>query len=222
MIRKYVYIGFALLMLIVSWEGQKNQAVAKVYASIPQEAIRLRILAHSDSLQDQWLKRQIRDDVITYMESLTAEMDTIETARVLITKHLPEIERRVTEIVAENGLTYDVDVDFGQAPFPTKLYGNQVYPAGDYEAIRISIGSGSGANWWCVLFPPLCFIDMTNADAFEEEMDEPSNGEAQNEEMPLAEGDEDAVEVRFFLVDWFHNVIEKIKQLLDQLFHATD
>lgn len=225
MIKKYVYIGIALLMLTISWEGHKNEAVVAAHVPIPQEAIRLRILAHSDSAQDQWLKRQIRDDVIAYMEQLTTEMDTIETARTLITKHLPEIERRVTQIIAENGLTYDVDVDFGQVPFPTKLYGDQVYPAGDYEAIRISIGSGSGANWWCVLFPPLCFIDMTNADALEQETDDDQIGEEErDEEMSLSEGDEaeDTMEVRFFLVDWFRNFIEKVKQLFDQLFRATD
>lgn len=222
MIKKYFYITFALLILVISWEAQKNDTVVAAPV-IPQEAIRLRILANSDSAEDQWLKREIRDDVVAYMQSLTGEMDSIETARQLITKHLPEIERRSEQMIERHGFTYDVDVDFGRVPFPTKLYGNHVYPAGDYEAVRISIGEGTGANWWCVLFPPLCFVDMTNADAVDDVRKQQETSEDHkltadaSDEKAGAETDENEWEVRFFLVDWFLSLMKTIKNAFTAL-----
>lgn len=220
MIKKYVYIAFALFLLVLGWESQKSETVVAAPV-IPQEAIRLRILANSDTAADQWLKREIRDEVVHYMQAHMGQIDRIETARAWIRTNLQEIERRARHITAENGFSYDVSVDFGQVSFPTKLYGNQVYPAGNYEAVRISIGEASGANWWCVLFPPLCFVDMTNADAV-----------AADREQQLADDRDDKVasdtatersieqvEVRFFLLDWLLKVVDWFVQLLSKLFN---
>lgn len=212
MIKKYVFILFALLVLVMNWEVQNNEAVIANPAPIPEDAIRLRILANSDTAEDQWLKREIRDDVVQYLQQLTGEMDNLETARQLIRNRLPDIEHRAREIARRYGFTYEVDVDFGQVPFPTKLYGNHVYPAGDYEAVRISLGSGTGANWWCVLFPPLCFVDMTNADAVPEDNQQETEEKEEDRTSFQSEEDDDGVEVRFFLLDWFHDFMEKIKR----------
>lgn len=223
MIKKYVYIFMALFMLVMNWEVQKNETVVASPVTIPEEAIRLRILGNSDAPEDQWLKRKIRDDVVAYMQQLTDEMESIETARRLIADRLPEIKRRVERIVDENGFTYGVDVDFGQVPFPTKLYGNQVYPAGYYEAVRISLGEGDGANWWCVLFPPLCFVDMTNADAVSGDGVQQTAAkdiDRQGEDTSLGTktgGDE--LEVRFFLVDWFNSLIDWFTGLIEKILH---
>ncbi|WP_042351055.1 stage II sporulation protein R [Bacillus massiliigorillae] len=132
---------------------------------IPKEAIRLRILANSDGEEDQKVKRVIRDEVNANITEWVKELTSIDAARQVIKGHLPEIQRIAESYVKKHHLNQDVNVTFGQANFPTKLYGKYLYPAGEYEAIVITLGKGQGANWWCVLFPPLCFLDFSNGTA---------------------------------------------------------
>lgn len=132
---------------------------------IPKEAIRLRILANSDLEADQKVKRAIRDEVNASITKWVEELTSLEEARNVIKGHLPDIQQIAENYVKEHGLDQDVKVNFGQASFPTKLYGKYLYPAGEYEAIVITLGKGQGANWWCVLFPPLCFLDFSNGTA---------------------------------------------------------
>jgi len=165
--KRYAYLGFALLMLLVSWESSRANAMlftgaakdASASGVIPADSIRLRILANSDSAADQWIKREVRDAIIERMNGWVSELDTLEKARAVVRDHLPELEATVGETLQANGFDYAYTVELGTVPFPTKMYGNQVYPAGDYEALRVSIGAAAGQNWWCVLFPPLCFVD---------------------------------------------------------------
>ncbi|MGE7603856.1 stage II sporulation protein R [Peribacillus sp. NPDC097675] len=132
---------------------------------IPDEAIRLRILANSDKEEDQAVKRLIRDEVNADITGWVKELTSLDEAREVIQSHLPDIQETAREVIRENGLEQSVTVDFGQAEFPTKLYGQFLYPAGEYEAVIITLGDGEGANWWCVLFPPLCFLDFSNGTA---------------------------------------------------------
>jgi stage II sporulation protein R len=132
---------------------------------IPDQAIRLRILANSDNVRDQGLKRKVRDAVLDEMGSWVHRPANIHEARRLVRSQLPEFEKIAKKTIQSHGYDYSVKVKFGKVPFPTKLYGNRVYPAGEYEALLITIGEGKGDNWWCVLFPPLCFVDMSNSDA---------------------------------------------------------
>lgn len=120
----------------------------------------------------------------------------------------------------EKGAHQSVSVQFNKISFPTKLYGNMVYPAGKYEAILITLGNGEGANWWCVLFPPLCFLDFSNGEAVKDQED---GGQKQEETQKQTEKvlddvkakadkakkenkDDDDTEVKFFLVDWISDL----------------
>lgn len=172
---------------------------------IPHEAIRLRILANSDTDRDQRLKQQVRDEVIKEIGAWAQKPASLEEARKLVNSRLPRLESIVEETVRETGFQYPVKVQFGKVPFPTKLYGDKVYPAGKYEALLITIGEGKGDNWWCVLFPPLCFVDMSNGDAVEERDQAVAAGQAmaapaQVEKLKAPEAPKKA-EVRFFLLD---------------------
>lgn len=190
----YFYIAFALILLISCWEAQRDNAV--VFASnitavsgnseggaIPNESIRLRILANSDSPSDQWIKREVRDAIVAQMNQWVSGPQTIEAARETVRTHLPELNELVGQTLRKNGFAYPYQVELGVVPFPTKMYGNQVYPAGEYEALRVSIGEAEGQNWWCVLFPPLCFVDS--------EMIAKSPNEVQAKEAPEAKKAED-------------------------------
>ncbi len=164
---KYTAILICFFMiLMMAWEGQKTDAaVAEV--SIPQDSIRLRILANSDAAGDQLVKRQIRDSIVEQMNEWVAQLEdpqSLEQARKLIRSHLPELNALVAGELKERGIDYGYTVELGVVPFPTKMYGGTVYPAGEYEAVRVTLGAGRGQNWWCVLFPPLCFIDAGSGD----------------------------------------------------------
>lgn len=165
---KYTAILICFFMIIImAWEGQKTDA-AVAETAIPQDSIRLRILANSDGTQDQLVKRQIRDKIVEQMNAWVSELEdpqSLEQARALIRNHLPELNALVGSELAQRGIQYSYNVELGVVPFPTKLYGGTVYPAGEYEAVRITLGEGKGQNWWCVLFPPLCFIDAGTGDA---------------------------------------------------------
>ncbi|MBA4495942.1 stage II sporulation protein R [Paenactinomyces guangxiensis] len=211
---------FLLIMIAVgAWLGYTGSETGHMLAvqqsanphsgqKIPEQAIRLRILANSDQVRDQWLKRQIRDEVIKEMKTWVHQPETIDEARRAVKKQIPRFQQIAEETIARHGFHYPVKVDFGQVPFPTKLYGDQVYPAGNYEALRITIGEGKGDNWWCVLFPPLCFVDMSNGDAVPQKNQKvlsasisPENQVLAAAESHMDQSKSNPVEVRFLFLD---------------------
>ncbi|NHN33797.1 stage II sporulation protein R [Paenibacillus agricola] len=169
--RRHWYMVFAIIWLICCWESNLDSST--IFASgigsvqdkgaigemIPQESIRLRILANSDSPADQWIKREVRDAIVQEMQQWVNEPQGIEAARDAVRMHLPEIGQLVGDTLQRYGFDSAYQVELGQVAFPAKMYGSQIYPAGEYEALKVSIGSADGQNWWCVLFPPLCFVD---------------------------------------------------------------
>ncbi|WP_082232657.1 stage II sporulation protein R [Halobacillus massiliensis] len=170
------------------------------YQVIPDDAIRLRILADSNNDNDQELKREVRDrvnkEITTWVESLTS----IEAARTMIQDRLGEIEAIVGETVADYGVKQSYQVEYGTSvKFPTKMYGSYIYPAGEYEAILITLGEGEGDNWWCVLFPPLCFLDFSNG-ASVAEASESEISEIEESEQGAEVQEEQTEEVEFFIV----------------------
>ncbi|QGQ93463.1 stage II sporulation protein R [Paenibacillus psychroresistens] len=163
-VRQWFLMVFAIIILITCWESNRNN-IALADSAIPEQSIRLRILANSDSIADQVMKRKVRDVVIAQMNTWVKEPDGIEYARRVVREQLPAMQMLVQKELASHGYNYGAQVELGQVPFPTKMYGNRVYPAGEYEALRITLGRGDGQNWWCVLFPPLCFVDAISGEA---------------------------------------------------------
>lgn len=162
--KSYGYLFVILAILFMSWESQRADA-AIAGGDIPEESIRLRILANSDNAIDQAVKRHVRDAVVEEMGRWVNAQHSIEEARLTIHAHMSDIERVVAEELQSRGFEYGFKAELGIVPFPTKMYGSKVYPAGDYEALRITLGKGEGQNWWCVLFPPLCFVDAVSGEA---------------------------------------------------------
>ncbi|MGG3799880.1 stage II sporulation protein R [Metabacillus fastidiosus] len=209
-----IYIFLLLTGTVGSLYGQSIAAAdANEPVVIPDEAIRLRILANSDSDEDQALKRKVRDEVNKEITKWVEKLTSIEAARKLISDRLPEIERIVEDVMKEEELVQSYDVDFDNVSFPTKLYGDYIYPAGEYEAILITLGEGNGANWWCVLFPPLCFLDFSTGAAVKAEGNEAAaenDSEKMKEQVTGIVIDEEEkkeeVEVKFFLVEWFEGL----------------
>ncbi|GEL77265.1 stage II sporulation protein R [Tenuibacillus multivorans] len=195
---RYIMIGIGLIIVIQVFYMQTAAEPSEGYQVIPDEAIRLRILANSNSDEDQAIKREVRDRVNAEITEWVEDLTSIEQARHVINQNMNQIEAIVADTV--NGQSFSVE--FGDVEFPDKIYDNYVYPAGTYEAILITIGEGQGDNWWCVLFPPLCFVDFANGATVlehDEESDEDNDSEEEKE-------DEDDVEVKFFLWEWIKKI----------------
>nr|WP_233711542.1 stage II sporulation protein R [Lederbergia citrisecunda] len=227
----WVYLIILVFATVVSlFIPKQEMAKASDPLVIPGEAIRLRILANSDGETDQEVKRAIRDAVNAEITNWVQDLTSIEAARSTITSRLDHVEEIARQELAARNLDYSVKVEFGNVQFPTKLYGQYLYPAGTYEAILITLGKGKGSNWWCVLFPPLCFLDFSNSLAvspgFEE--DENMNNDIhsnvdkstsdvdktvdnehgqKNEQSPtFVKEEENKVEVKFFIVELFNKI----------------
>ncbi len=125
--------------------------------------IRFHVIANSDSDRDQALKRKVRDLIVKEMTPEFSEAKNLDQAREIAASHLEEIRSIAVEEVKDWGEDYPVSVQLGNFDFPVKSYGDLTLPAGNYEAVRVVIGDGQGANWWCVLFPPLCFVDVSRS-----------------------------------------------------------
>ena len=127
-----------------------------------EEVLRFHVLANSDSKEDQELKMIVKDEVVSWLE---AKMDcnSLEETKNFIRSHLTGIEEVAEETVRREGYSYPVQAALEWTDFPEKSYGDVTFPAGSYEALRIQIGEAKGHNWWCVLYPNLCFIDSVRA-----------------------------------------------------------
>ncbi|MFD2638547.1 stage II sporulation protein R [Piscibacillus salipiscarius] len=194
---KYIMMGIALVLVIqfvyMESVAESKPATEAGYQVIPDEAIRLRILANSNSDEDQEIKREVRDNVNAEITEWVEDLTSIEDARSHIQQNLGEIEAIVADTVGNQSFS----VKYGEVEFPDKVYDRFVYPGGTYEAILITIGEGAGDNWWCVLFPPLCFVDFESGTTVLEHDEEEAEKDTKQEQE-----EEEDVEVSFFLWDW--------------------
>ncbi|SFT25186.1 stage II sporulation protein R [Paenibacillus sp. BC26] len=227
----YGYVLLIAAVLLMSWESQRADA-AIAGGGIPSESIRLRILANSDNASDQAVKREVRDAIVAEMNNWVAGPQTIEEARATILNHMSDIEGIIAAKLSSRGFHYGFKAELGHVPFPTKIYGTQVYPAGNYEALRITLGAGAGQNWWCVLFPPLCFVDAVSGEASTPAVaatatvgakadsdakvtsaaaDAPAKDQAADQNVK--EGETKQPEVKFFLWEIFKSIMSFFRSL---------
>ena len=120
--------------------------------------LRLHVIANSNKAGDQALKLKVRDAVIEYMAD-QKDLKTVDETRKYLKENKKRLQRIAEGVIAAQGYDYPADVELGVRYIPQKTYGDITFPAGNYEALNITIGSGQGENWWCVLFPPLCLLD---------------------------------------------------------------
>lgn len=134
---------------------------------IPEEAIRLRVLANSNSTYDQEVKLEVAKEVQDEIYALLKDTNTIDESRKIIKENIPKFENAVEKVFKEKSYMNTFKINYGYNYFPEKEYKGISYPEGDYESLLITIGEGKGDNWWCVLFPPLCLIEAEESDEVE-------------------------------------------------------
>ena len=163
-------IGFIGTLGITSFQtaafAEKTQELQERLDKEVQEGIagkifRLHVVANSDKEEDQELKLDVKKTVVDYLSRRLGSGADLEETREYVLENLPEIEQAALKTIEEQGKDYPISAVVEKTYFPDKTYGDCTFPAGEYEALNIRIGKGEGKNWWCVLYPSLCFIDDT-------------------------------------------------------------
>ena len=184
-----------------------------VSKDLSDSVFRLHVLANSDTFEDQSLKYKVRDSVINYMNSLCSNAESKSEAIEIAKLHQDEFYKIAKQTIVDNGYNYDVNIKIGRFDFPTKQYGDISLPAGNYDALRIEIGEASGQNWWCVMFPPLCFVDISSGVVPDESKEKIEDSLSSDEEYLLInENKSSDIEFKFKLVEFFQNVKIKTAQ----------
>ncbi|MDR3269912.1 MAG: stage II sporulation protein R [Peptococcaceae bacterium] len=177
---------FLIPLLLFAWpKGAAVDGRAPAYRAEQTECIRFHVLAHSDAPEDQSVKRAVRDAILERVAPELARSQSLAESREILQALLTVMAETARQEIVRQGRTDAVRIEYGQFDFPTKSYGTLVLPAGKYEAVRICIGRAEGSNWWCVLFPPLCFVDIEHATAVPVD-GKPGMGLHQTEPAPSA------------------------------------
>lgn len=163
-----IFIGTFITLLFMLATKSYSYNIQK---GIADEVIRLHVLANSDEDYDQQLKIKVKDGIVKMLENELHNSMSKDETRIILLQNLDKIEDRAKEIIEENGYNYNVSAKITFDDFPTKQYGDVVLPAGEYEALKVEIGEAKGKNWWCVMFPPLCFVDASVKEVPKEDKD---------------------------------------------------
>lgn len=187
--------------------------VNAVSSNIESSVFRLHVIANSDSKEDQDLKYIVRDNILTYINEISKNASTKEEVIEIAQNNIDTIKQIAQETVYENGYNYSVNIKIGNFAFPTKQYGDISLPAGFYDALRVEIGSASGQNWWCVMFPPLCFVDVSSGVVPEESKEVLQENLSYEEYNLLSENQNNSdMNFKFKIVELFQNIGIKLAQ----------
>jgi stage II sporulation protein R len=189
-------------------------------ADVSDKLVRLHVVANSDSIEDQDLKRKVRDEVIKQISPSFEGLTDVSQVKQVITDNITLIEQIAAKVLKENQKDYGVVAVLNNFDFPTKVYGNLTLPAGNYQALKIVLGNGEGQNWWCVMFPPLCFIDIAHGVVPEQTMEQLKQSLSEDEYRLLTSAkteEELPIKLKFKVVEIAKSMnmrMAKISQLL--------
>lgn len=146
-------------VIFFTYDGQYRRTAEQLQQEIAGEIIRFHVRANSDSPEDQQLKMQVKQELVEYIGELLNGVGDKEEARKILTDNIENIENAAKGVINEQKKEYNVKAYFENSYFPVKVYADMTFPQGIYEAFRVDIGAAEGKNWWCVLYPSLCFVD---------------------------------------------------------------
>jgi stage II sporulation protein R len=159
--KKFLCFLLCIIIVFIGALGVSNMKAQAAENDISNKIIRFHVIANSDSLNDQAVKLRVRDDVLSYLSPKLEKSNSLEESKKILTENSIQVKKIAIEQLRKSGYDYNVKIELSNENFPIKTYGNITLPQGKYQAYRIIIGSGKGQNWWCVMFPPLCFVDIT-------------------------------------------------------------
>ena len=205
--RKIILASIICGVLISTLAGLYTKHYSyQAVAAISSQVLRFHVLPNSSSEADQALKMTVKEGVLDRYREMLLSASSVNEARGFLSSNLSEIEQYAQSIVFSQGFSYPVRASLEHSRFPSKEYGSVTLPAGIYEALRIEIGNSAGANWWCVMFPPLCFVDVTRGEIHPEDK-ESLRALLSESEFALLDNDirenDPIVKVRFRVVEWW-------------------
>lgn len=202
LIKKPIFITITAFVFFLIFSAYSY--ASSISSDLSKSVFRLHVIANSDSDEDQSLKLQVRDKLLDYMNSITANVRSKDDAIKIAQDHKKDFQIIAEQTILDKGYSYPVTVEIGNYEFPTKQYGDITLPSGYYDALRVKIGKASGHNWWCVMFPPLCFVDVTSGivpDSSKEQLKENMS----SEDYSIISNDNSVTEFKFKIVELFKN-----------------
>lgn len=200
---KKLFYSFILIVISILFSGCTSSEVGKLkvdseitydYDSVQDEIIRFHVIANSDNDEDQELKLKVRDEVIKFLTPLLNKSSSIKESREILKENDKKVIEIAKKVIKENGYNYSVKSELSRENFPEKIYGNIVLPQGEYEAYRILIGKSSGQNWWCVMFPPLCFVDVTKGEVAYNETERQMDKVVENKNKSMEKNNDEKID----------------------------
>ena len=208
--KKYLFLLIVLFLFVIL---SAYSYVTAVSNNLADSVFRLHVIANSDSEEDQNLKYKVRDSLIDYMNTLTKDVETKDEVIEIAKAHISDFQKIAKNVVEQNGYDYDVNVEIGNFSFPTKTYGDISFPPGFYDALKVEIGKAEGQNWWCVMFPPLCFVDVTSGVVPEESKENLQENLGDEEYDIISENKDDGIlSIKFKIIEFFENIGTKLAE----------
>ncbi|MBR3162556.1 MAG: stage II sporulation protein R [Clostridia bacterium] len=200
--KKWIILIFLICIYTFFCAYSYVQAISN---DLKDSVFRLHVIANSDSSEDQALKYKVRDNILNYMKTISFNCSTKEEAIKTVNQHMDDFKKIAQDTIVSEGFTYDVQIEIGEFEFPSKSYGDISLPAGIYDALRIKIGNANGHNWWCVMFPPLCFVDITSGIVPESSKQELKNQLTDEEFTLISNASDSDINFKFKLLEFFTN-----------------
>ena len=198
---KHSVLLIFLLSLYVFIAAQSY--VVAISTDLSNAVFRLHVIANSDTNEDQELKLKVRDSLLNYMNKICSNCTTKEEAISIAIENKDEFQKIAEQTILENGYNYPIKININNFYFPTKNYGDISLPAGMYDALRVEIGEAKGKNWWCVMFPSLCFVDISSGIVDEKAKGE-LEGELQEESYSvISETKKPDIKFKFKIIEFF-------------------
>jgi stage II sporulation protein R len=195
---------YALFGAFVSFTGSPaiKENTTLLQEDLAKQILRFHILGNSDSEEDQNVKLYVKEGIMTYLEPLLKDCSDKESTTNVLISHLTDIEEEASRLLAMKGYFYGASAALDKSTFPIKVYGDITLPAGEYDALKIKLGRAQGRNWWCILFPNLCFVDATYTVVPEDSKQQLKTLLTDEEYTAIIKEEKPTVVVKFKLLDF--------------------
>lgn len=202
----WALVGFMVVSgCLFGMHGKKEAAATDYQQEIAEEILRLHVIANSDSEEDQALKMKVKEQIVTYVSQLTQNSQGLGAVQQVLSLYLEEIKAVAESVVQKEGYDYPVTVELADSYFPIKTYGEAVFPEGIYHALKVKIGTAEGKNWWCVLYPNLCFVDSAYGVLKEEQKEELQSVLTEEEYESIFQVPREKIKIRFQIAELWKN-----------------
>lgn len=196
------FVLLIFLLFIYIFISAQNY-VSAVSTNISEAVFRLHVIANSNTTEDQSLKLKVRDSLLEYMNQICSNCSTKQEALSIAKAHKSNFQEIAEQTISKNGYDYSVKININNFYFPTKNYGDISLPAGLYDALRVEIGEANGENWWCVMFPSLCFVDISSGTVDDTAKDNLEENLEKESYTIISDRENSNIKFKFKLIEFF-------------------